>query len=105
MVRISSIFRSKWPRLGKTRDYSTHTAKARKPAHEERTASEKNQVSKEAVHAVYSMGRAAGLSDEKLRELFSKTGLSDGRSVTPAKLDEWKSLIIGHARRSKREGN
>jgi hypothetical protein len=66
MVRISSIFRSKWPRLGKTRDYSTHTAKARKPAHEERTASEKNQVSKEAVHAVYSMGRAAGLSDEKL---------------------------------------
>ena len=91
--------------VGPSRSGKEARDKAREPAQEEKAAKEKSQVSKEAVHAVYSMGRAAGLSDEKLRELFSKTGLSDGRSVTPAKLEEWKSLIIEHARRSKREVN
>lgn len=77
---------------------------ARKPKSEQKLETSSSEVSKDAIRAVYAMGKAAGLSDEKLRELFREAGLS-GRDASHAKLDRWKSLIIEHAKRSKMEAN
>lgn len=50
-------------------------------------------ASGDAVRAVYNMGRSAGLSDDELRGLLRKVGLSTTRGMGRTQLEQWKRLI------------
>lgn len=52
------------------------------------------EASKEFIRAVYSMGKAAGLSDAILRELLASIGLSTTKGMSQAKLEDWKLLKV-----------
>ncbi len=76
---------------------------ARRDATRAEGAGAGEKASKEAVRAVYAMGKSAGIPDGKLRELLAGVGLSTTAGMSRTKLEEWKRLIMAE-RASREEG-